>query len=293
VVTRWRIGQVTVTKLVEREVTGGTRHLLPQATRGAARAIEWLRPHFADGDGRLRTSVHLLVVDAPDARVVVDTGLGNDKTLRLVPEWNRLSTPLLSDLTAAGVTLESVAAVVCTHLHVDHVGWNTRLIGTEWVPTFPNAEYIIARKEYDHWAAEYDERLDRPAYFHDSVEPVASQAHLVDGDHAVCDGVRLVPTPGHTPGHVSVLIESAGQRAIITGDALHHPIQVAHPDWSSPSDWDPLRAASTRHALLSEAVGVDALLIGSHFAGVTAGRVRPSADPDEAFTLVTEKETRT
>jgi glyoxylase-like metal-dependent hydrolase (beta-lactamase superfamily II) len=291
-VMRWRVGRATVTKLVEREVTGGTRQLLPQATREAVQAVGWLRPHFAAEDGRLRTSVHLLVIETPDDRVVVDTGLGNDKTHRPVQEWNDLSTPLLSDLTAARIEPESVAAVVCTHLHVDHVGWNTRLIDGEWVPTFGNAEYVIARREYDHWAAEYDERLDRPAYFHDSVEPVAASTHLVDSDHVVCDGVRLIPTPGHTPGHVSVLIESAGERALITGDALHHPIQLAHPEWSSPSDWDPAQAARTRRALLADAADSGALLIGSHFAGVSAGWVRQADDPDQEFNLIVERETR-
>jgi glyoxylase-like metal-dependent hydrolase (beta-lactamase superfamily II) len=275
-----------VRKVVEREVTGGTRGLLPAATPEAVEDVGWLRPHFADARGRLRTSVHLLLVETPEARIVVDTGLGNDKTHRPVREWNGLATTVLDDLTAAGFAPESVDAVVCTHLHVDHVGWNTRFVDGRWQPTFPSARYFLVHEEYDHWAAEYDESLDRPIYFYDSIEPVAAQTELVDPDQEICAGVRLIATPGHTPGHVSVVVESAGERAVITGDAVHHPIQLAHPEWSPPSDWDPVLSAETRRRLFGDAAATDALLIGTHFAGPTAGRVRAQPERPGAFVLV-------
>ena len=126
---QWRIGDVTVTKVVELEVTGGSRFILPQATREAIQPIAWLRPHFADEDGRLRMSIHSFVVQTPTRRIVVDTCLGNDKQDRRIPAWNDLHGPFLADLAAAGFPRESIDTVLCTHLHVDHVGWNTMLVG--------------------------------------------------------------------------------------------------------------------------------------------------------------------
>ena len=140
---RWRIGDVTVTKIVELEVTGGSRFILPQATREAIQPIAWLRPHFADEDGRLRMSIHSLVVETPTRRIVVDTCLGNDKQNRRIPTWNDLHGPFLDDLAAAGYPRESIDTVLCTHLHVDHVGWNTMLVDGRWVPTFPRARYLM------------------------------------------------------------------------------------------------------------------------------------------------------
>ena len=126
--SKWRIGDVTVTKIVELEVTGGSRFILPQATREAIQPIAWLRPHFADEDGRLRMSIHSFVVETPTHRIVVDTCLGNDKQNRRIPTWNERQGPFLADLTAAGYPRESIDTVLCTHLHVDHVGWNTMLV---------------------------------------------------------------------------------------------------------------------------------------------------------------------
>ena len=143
--SRWRIGDVTVTKVVELEVTGGSRFILPQATREAIQPIAWLRPHFADEDGRLRMSIHSFVVQTPTRRIVVDTCLGNDKENRRIPAWNNLQGPFLADLAAAGHPRESIDTVLCTHLHVDHVGWNTMLVGGKWVPTFPQARYLMGR----------------------------------------------------------------------------------------------------------------------------------------------------
>src|SRR5262249_14682973 len=145
------IGDVTVTKIVEIEATGGTRFVLPQATREAALQIPWLAPHFMDGEGRLKMSIHALVIEAPGRRMIVDTCLGNEKPGRAGPGWNELSGPFLADLAAAGFARESIDTVMCTHLHVDHVGWNTMKVDGKWVPTFPNARYLIGRDEYTYW----------------------------------------------------------------------------------------------------------------------------------------------
>ena len=271
---KWRIGEVTVTKLVELEVTGGSRFILPQATYEEILQIAWLQPDFADERGRLKMSIHALVVEAPSRRIIVDTCLGNDKENRRIPTWNKLQTSFLADLAAAGYPRETIDTVVCTHLHVDHVGWNTMLVDGRWVPTFPKARYLMGRVEYAHWTSQL-EREDMSAVLADSVTPVwdVDLVDLVETDHRVCDEISLVPTAGHTPGHVSVRIASCGEEALITGDFMHHPCQIARPEWSSTADSDPLLARRTREQMLTRLAGTPTLVIGTHFAGRTAGHV--------------------
>jgi glyoxylase-like metal-dependent hydrolase (beta-lactamase superfamily II) len=281
---RWRVGEVTVTKIVELEVTGGSRFILPQATPEVILPIEWLRPDFADERGRLKMSIHALVVETPSRRIVVDTCLGNDKENRRIPTWNRLQTSFLDDLAEAGYPRETIDTVICTHLHVDHVGWNTMLADGRWVPTFPRARYLMGRVEYAHWTMQ-QEREDMVAVLADSIAPVwdAGLVDLVETDHRLCDEISLVPTAGHTPGHVSVWIASQGEAALITGDFMHHPCQIARPDWSSSADSDALQARQTRERVLTGLAGTPTLVIGTHFAGRTAGHIVSDGD---AFRLV-------
>jgi glyoxylase-like metal-dependent hydrolase (beta-lactamase superfamily II) len=271
---RWRIGDVTVTKIVELEGVGGSRFILPQATREAVLPIAWLQPHFADAEGRLKMSVHALVVETPDRRVIVDTCIGNDKQQRALPAWNGMQTGFLADLALAGYMREAIDSVLCTHLHVDHVGWNTMLVDGRWVPTFPQARYLMGRVEFEHWRTQRDNASQR-AVFADSVAPVfdAGLVDLVATDHRISDELSLVPTLGHTPGHVSLSIHSRGEQALITGDFLHHPCQMARPDWSSAADHDPALAHRTRRDMFEALAGTPVLVIGTHFAGATAGRV--------------------
>ena len=272
--SKWRIGDVTVTKVVELEVTGGSRFLLPQATPEVIRPIAWLQPHFADENGRLRMSIHSFAVEAPGRRIIVDTCLGNDKQNRRIPHWNDRQGPFLSDLTAAGFPPASIDTVLCTHLHVDHVGWNTMLRDGKWVPTFPRARYLLGRTEYEHWSASAA-RADMQHVLADSVTPIldAGLAELVETSHRICDEISLVPTVGHTPGHVSVRIVSRGEEALITGDFMHHPCQIAHPDWDTTADTDPAQAIRTRWQMFERLAGTPVLVIGTHFAGATAGRI--------------------
>jgi glyoxylase-like metal-dependent hydrolase (beta-lactamase superfamily II) len=274
----WRIGDVTITRIVELETTGGSRFILPDATRDAVLPIAWLRPHFADEDGRLRMSIHALVVETPTRRIVVDTCLGNDKQGRRIPTWNDLHGPFLADLAAAGYARETIDTVLCTYLHVDHVGWNTMLVDGRWRPTFPNARYLMGRIEYAHWRdchAGSGGREDLRAVFADSVQPVfdAGLVDLVETDHRIDDAVSLIPTIGHTPGHVSVRICSGGQEALITGDFMHHPCQIARPEWASTADSDPAIARQTRERMLASLAHTPTLVIGTHFAAPTAGRI--------------------
>jgi glyoxylase-like metal-dependent hydrolase (beta-lactamase superfamily II) len=171
-----------------------------------------------------------------------------------------------------------VDAVVCTHLHVDHVGWNTMLEGDKWVPTFPKARYLIGRKEYEHWMGEGDE--EQQVILSDSIAPIfeAGLAELVDMDHRLSPEVRLVPTAGHTPGHVSVAIESKGERALITGDFMHHPSQIARPHWCPPFDHDTAASTQTRKAMIEDLADGPVLVIGTHFAAPTAGHIVRDGD---------------
>jgi glyoxylase-like metal-dependent hydrolase (beta-lactamase superfamily II) len=277
---RWRIGDVTVTRVLELEATGGTRFILPQATPDVVKEMAWLAPHFADENGKLRMSIHALLVETATTRIVVDTCIGNDKQ-RDIPAWSGLQTNFLTDLAAAGFARESIDVVLCTHLHVDHVGWNTMLVDSHWVPTFPKARYLLARSEFEYWrVAEEAEAKEKGGNlthspFHDSVRPVweAGLVDLVETDHQVCPEVTLEPTLGHTPGHVSVRIRSKGQDALITGDFIHHPCQLSHPEWATPADYDPAASTQTRSRMFGALAGTDTLVIGTHFSAPTAGRV--------------------
>ena len=146
------MGKVKITKVVELETVGSTRFILPLATNEEIQKLPWLIPHFATEEGRLKMSIHSLLVETPSRRIIVDTGLGNDKQGRNVPTWNNRKDPFLETLTAAGFPPDSIDTVLCTHLHVDHVGWNTVLVGGKWVPTFANARYVFGRTEYEHGA---------------------------------------------------------------------------------------------------------------------------------------------
>jgi glyoxylase-like metal-dependent hydrolase (beta-lactamase superfamily II) len=272
--TQWTVGDVKITRVVEMEVAGGTRFILPDATRDACLPIEWLHPYFMDEAGNLIMSIHALVVDTGSRRIIVDTCIGNDKQ-RSIPAWTNLQTSFLDDLTAAGYPRETVDTVLCTHLHVDHVGWNTMLVDGEWVPTFPNARYLVAEKEFRYWDGDAEDEINR-GIMADSVRPVvaAGLMDFVDWEHQLCPEVVLEPTPGHTPGHVSVHIRSKGEEALITGDCIHHPCQMTRTDWCSSADYDRAAGEATRERLLENYVDSDVLIIGTHFATPTAGHVR-------------------
>jgi len=273
---RWKVGRVKITKVVELETVGSTRFILPLATNEEIRKLPWLIPDFATEEGRLKMSIHALVVETPSHRIVVDTGLGNDKEGRSVPTWNNRQGPFLETLTDAGFPPDSINTVLCTHLHVDHVGWNTRLVGGQWVPTFANARYVFGKTEYEHWR-DHSHEPDKAAVFDDSVKPIvdAGKAELIPSDHKLCDEISLIPTPGHSPGHMSVLIRSEGEEGLLTGDVAHHPCQMAHLDWSSTADSDPVQSTATRRQLFSRFADRPTLVIGGHY---NAGRIQRDGD---------------
>ena len=271
---RWKIGDVTVTRVVEMQVAGGTKFILPEATREDCLPISWMEPHFMDDAGNLIMSIHALVIDTGDVRIVVDTCIGNDKQ-RNIPSWTNLQTDFLSDLEEAGYPRETIDMVMCTHLHVDHVGWNTMLVDGCWVPTFPNARYLMAEREWNYWN-EHEEEESYGPVLQDSVRPIVDLglADFVSDDFRLSAEVSLISTPGHTPGHVSVLIQSEGERALITGDCIHHPVQMTKTQWCSSADYDQVQGRKTRENLLETYVDTDVLIIGTHFATPTAGHIK-------------------
>lgn len=289
---QWQVGEATITAVVEQDLT--MDGLISKAKPETLAEIAWLHPHFVDEEGRLLGLVQCFVIELDGNLVVVDTCVGDDKDLPSDPNWNRQHFGLLAKLRAAGFDPESVDIVLCTHLHLDHVGINTTLVDGEWVPTFPKARYLFARTEYKYWKAEAEmepvdpETLDKPferyragfqatqrLVHEQSVEPVmaAGLAELVDPPCEPVPGIHLVPTHGHTPGHVSVEIISGGDRAVITGDAFHHPCQIARADWATVADFDREASSATRMRMLEDLEASGALMLGTHFARPTAGRI--------------------
>ncbi len=287
---RWRVGEATIIRIAETDASSALVGLIDGFDPDAVSAASWLSPDFVDRSGRLKGVVQAFVVLLGDTTILIDPGVGNGKHRTVVPAWNDMQTGFPSRLHAAGIDPEAVDYVINTHLHFDHVGGNTHLVEGHWVPRYPAARYVMSAAEFSYWqqrpAAEI---ADQHAGFADSVLPVveAGLADLVADDHLVSDGVRLVPTAGHTPHHVSVLLESDGQSALFMGDLMHHPCQIAHPRWGAVSDFDPAQARASRTAVLERCVDSETLVIGAHFADPVAGRIRRRG-PDLCLATTTD-----
>jgi len=274
-IRHWRIGEVEIARIVEvNAFEDNISMLLKDETAEYVRRHAWLRPHFATPEGQMKISFQAFVLRSRGKSVMIDTCIGADRK-REYDVFCNLQTTFLADLAAAGFPAESIDAVLCTHLHFDHVGWNTRLVDGRWVPTFPQARYLFGKAEFEHWA-----HLRATGGYHhfghlvDAVDPIVA-AGLVDyitPDYPLTE-VSLFPTPGHTPGHVSVLIRSADQEAVITGDLMHHPIQLIDPSREANFDMDKPQAAQTRQAFVDRFGDTGVLVIGSHFCDPTGGRI--------------------
>jgi len=280
--------EVTVERLVESEGIGfHPAFLLPESSAPALAAErDWLEPHFFDPEsGRFIQSIHTFVIRTRRHTILVDTCVGNDKERPSSRGWHRMDTAWLASLTAMGVAPRAVDFVLCTHLHVDHVGWNTRLENGRWVPPFPNARCLFNRTEYAHWeaAGDMDEAVGygrTEGCFADSVLPImeAGQALLVDGDHRLDETLWLEPTPGHSPGHVCVHLEEGESHVVFSGDILHHPVQCAHPEWNSRYCHDPALSRKTRRAFVARHTDAGTTILAAHFAAPTAGRIVSEGD---------------
>ena len=243
----------------------------------------WLDHRYIEPEtGRFILSHHSYLIRTPRWTALVDTCCGNHKPRPRVPVWDQLNTHYLENLRALGVAPEQIDYVMCTHLHVDHVGWNTQLVGGRWVPTFSNARYLMGRTEYAHWEEMHRAGPKHPVNhgsFEDSVLPVvaAGQADFVASDHQLFDdrraSVRFAPAPGHTIGNMQIHLNGGSEHAVMSGDIIHHPIQCAAPWLSNAADFDPAAAIATRMALLRELADTPSVLLTGHFPAPTAGRV--------------------
>jgi glyoxylase-like metal-dependent hydrolase (beta-lactamase superfamily II) len=277
-----QVGDVTIARIVEREEPAFVAsRLLPDATpEKLAPYRHWLEPKALDpATGLLILPIQSYVVRTRRHNILIDGCLGEDKTCRWQMRWHKMSgLRFLNDQAAHGLTPGDIDFVMCTHLHGDHVGWNTRLVNGRWVPTFSNARYVISRRELAHWqdynriasADDYEECID------ESVLPVveAGRALLVSEDHAIDDEIWLEPLPGHTPGHYGVRLRSNGAEAIMIGDLMHSPVQCAEPGWRAGSDDDPALARRVRRRFLDSHADTDKLILTAHFPSPSIGYIR-------------------
>lgn len=239
-------------------------------------------PYLDPGTDAIVARLQSWIVEIEGLRILIDTGAGNDKERPGIALFGHLRTPFLERLADAGFAPEDIDLVVCTHLHVDHVGWNTRLEAGEWVPTFPRARYVFPRPDAEYWDPRNLERFPHKVgeavnagFFDDSVRPILERglAQLVDGAAEIAPGVKLEPAPGHTPGSQTITITSRGERAVFVGDVLHHPLQIMNPHWNSIFCEDAARARASRMRVLERVVEQEAILIPAHFAGEHMVRV--------------------
>jgi glyoxylase-like metal-dependent hydrolase (beta-lactamase superfamily II) len=251
-------------------------------TEDWARHRTWMEPRALDPvSGNIVINIQAFLVRTRHHTILIDTCVGDHKPRPHRPFWHMQTlNAFLPRLARAGVGPEDVDYVMCTHLHWDHVGWNTQLRDGRWVPTFPKAKYIFARREWEGWEALH--RSDPQPHLVDSILPVmeARQAQLVDSDFALDDEVWLEPTPGHTPGHVSIRLASRGAHAVITGDAIHSPVQCVEPGWIMRADFDPALARTTRRRFLERYCDSGVVVCATHFPEPSMGRV---TQRDEAF----------
>ena len=273
------LGGITIQRIVEQVgpfFDGKT--FFPKLTdEMLAEHRSWLEPrYFEPGTGKVVLMMQSYLVRTPHHTILVDTCCGNDKQRPSRPQWHmqKLDT-FQSGLAAAGVRVEDVDYVMCTHLHVDHVGWNTRLDNGRWVPTFPNAKYIMSDRELDYWTKRHATDPAACPWIGDSVLPIvdARKHEIIKSTHVLGDHVRLMPTPGHTIDHFSVHVGKLGHDALITGDMVHSPIQVRYPDMGMFSDYDSKQAGETRHRIFGQVCDTSTLMCTTHFNAPSTGRI--------------------
>jgi len=275
-----QIGDVSIASIIERDGPWrAPEAMFPDYDEEiGARHLAELDPVVYDpASGRMVITYQTFVVRTPKHTILVDTCTGEDKGYPAPMDFPKQ--PWLDGFAKLGLRFEDIDYVFCTHLHIDHCGWNTRLVGGKWVPTFPRAKYVFHKREYAAWE-EATARGDQPPgeVWRMNCLPIveAGQALLVDDDYSLDDTVWLTPTPGHSPCHCCVNIRSGGQRAVVTGDMMHHALQCREPDWSTIFCWDPAQAARSRREFLTSIADTGTLVLPVHFPAPTAGLV--SAD---------------
>lgn len=272
----WQVGDVSITAIVELwDFRDHINMTIADATPDEVIALRWLHPHYATPEGQQRMNFQGFLVQTPTKTLMVDTCIGNGRE-RAFDVFTNLQTSFLEDLASLGVGRGDVDIVMCTHLHHDHVGWNTMREGDAWVPTFPKARYLFGRIEKEGWDAMRAHGGHDMRHMVDAIDPVveAGLADLVEADHRITDELWLEPSHGHTPGHVHVRISSKGQEAVITGDLMHHPMQCAMPHRPARFDMDAETGSASRIRFMERYSDSGVLVIGSHFADPSAGYIR-------------------
>jgi glyoxylase-like metal-dependent hydrolase (beta-lactamase superfamily II) len=276
-----QLGKIMVRTIREGEGAMPLSLALPGVTAQDLRSLrQWywspeLDPDPAAATFHIEVRSYLMQVDG--LNVLIDTCCGNDK-VRSVPWADRLQSPYLQNLRRLDIGPEDIHLVLCTHLHVDHVGWNTRLEDGRWVPTFPHARYLFSRQDYEYFSRQTHEPHHREAY-EDSVLPVveAGLADIVESDHCVHreieDGIWLQAAFGHSAGCVIVNAQRGGLQAAFAGDVVHHPVQLVRPDLPFFADEDPAAACATRERLFDQWADSGAVIHPAHFPDEPAGRV--------------------
>ena len=274
----FKAGDLTIHRIIEQETSFlPALEMLPTLTPDVlAENRAWMQAARAlDANDMLMLCFQSYVVKTPHHTILVDGCIGNDKPRPLRPKWNmKTDDTYMRALAAAGLSVADIDYVMCTHLHVDHVGWNTRLENGRWVPTFPNARYVFGKTEFDYWMATHAKTPVPPIA--DSVLPIVeARLHDVVGDeHAIGDHVRILPTPGHTPGHSAFRLGRGKDEAVFSGDLMHSPIQARYPEMSVKFDVDQLQAGKTRRAFLERYCDTDTLCCTAHFPSPSVGRIR-------------------
>ncbi len=276
--TVFRVGDITIQRIIESEAPiFDPLTFFPDLTQ--ARLDEnrgWMEQvHALDAaTGKVNLCIQSYLVNTPHHTILIDSCVGNDKERPARPFWHRMTSDRwMTNLAAAGCGVGDIDFVMCTHLHVDHVGWNTTLRDGRWVPTFPKARYVFAKGEYDHWIGENAKSPVAPIV--DSVLPIvaAGRADLVANDFALDDLVRLESTPGHTPDHVAVRLGRRDATAVVTGDLIHSPLQARYPDVSMFADFDRKQSAATRRRFLEGCCESGTLMCTAHFPSPSVGRL--------------------
>ena len=275
-------GDFSIQRIVEQERPFyDIKTYFPSLTDDAlAENRAWLQACGAiDAKGQIVLCIQSYLVRTPYHTILVDSCVGNDKNLPHRPHWHRMQdSAYLNNLAAAGVKVEDIDYVMCTHLHLDHVGWNTKQENGRWVPTFPNARYLFSKKEYQYWEEQTRSGATTPMM--DSVIPIveANRADLVASDHQVNDHIRFLPTPGHTPDHYVILLGKRGQDAVLTGDLIHSPLQAKYPELGMRVDFDSAMGARSRRGLLQRFCDTDTLVCPCHFPSPSVGRISAWGD---------------
>jgi glyoxylase-like metal-dependent hydrolase (beta-lactamase superfamily II) len=275
---KFSVGDLTIHRAIEQEVPFfPALELLPQLTPDVlAENRAWLRQAKALDDADvLILCFQSYIVRTPHHTILIDSCIGNDKQRPGRPNWHmKTDDTYMRALAATGITPADIDYVMCTHLHVDHVGWNTKLENGRWVPTFPRARYVFGKAEYDYWS-EQNKKAEVPP-FADSVLPVveADRAEMVSNDFAIGDHMRILPTPGHTPGHVAFALGKGKDSAVFSGDLMHTPLQTLYPELSPKFDVDPAQAAVTRRNFLERYCDTDTLCCTAHFPSPSVGKIK-------------------